>query len=175
MVMRFLVFALGGLVLASCASNEPPDPRISETRTAVERERTEFDSHTKYQGPKQALNNAQGFALMRSWKETPERRAQHQLYVHIESAGRERDFLSANQPGGEKIELKQVDSGSTCQADKTIKCPVYEDVGVWISDKMLKKAIKSGSLQLRLNARRGGDVVVSLPAWYLEGYLQALN
>ena len=174
--MRILVSVLSALVLASCASNEPPDPRIAETRAGVERERTAFDSHTRYQGPEQALGGStDGFALMRSWREAPDRRAQHQLYVHVVSEGRGRDFLSANQPGGGKLALKQVDSGPACDAATSADCPVYEDVGVWISDKMLKNAIKSGSLQLRLNARRGGSVVVSLPAWYLEGYLQALD
>lgn len=173
--MRYFILCLSALVLANCATKNAPDPRIDQTKGEVARERTDFDSYTKYQGPEYALPTSKGFALLRSWKESANARPRHQLYVQVISENRPRGFLSASQSGGEKMPLKKIDNTTFCTATSNTTCPVYEDIGVWISNKMLRQAVKSGSLKLRLNAKRGGDVLVSLPDWYVEGYLQALK
>lgn len=171
--MRVLLTIAAVLVVTACASKAPVDPRVSQVATGTTQERTSFDTFTKYQGPEQALPSEEGYALLRSWVYT-EKRDQHQLYVRVLHSEREREFISASKPGGKQLKIKQIDSGPTCK-QKQPNCPIYEDIGIWLDEARLKKAAKENGLTLRLNAKRGDNVIVEIPAWYLKGYLQRVQ
>lgn len=162
------------LTLAACASSAPPDPRIAETRGAVEIEKTSFDKYQKFEGPKHRLSDDRGFALIRSWRDAPDSRATHQLYVHVTGQATEKEFLSANLPGGKSLEVKRIDTGPLCpDGSRAEGCPLFEAVGIYVSDGELRKAMRAGALRLRLNPKRGEPVIITLPDWYLTGYLDA--
>lgn len=168
-----LLFA-AALSLAACASSAPADPRIAETRANVSRERTEFDEYTRYQGPQLALSAPEGFALVRSWRENADDVPVHQLYLHISHPSQPREFLSASMVGGKALAVKNLDQGKRCKDGTTSEaCPVYEDAAVMVKDSYLRKVARKDGLKIRFNAKRGEDVVVTVPAWYLQGYLDA--
>ena len=171
--MRIVIVIMAACVLASCASKAPADPRVSQVTSGTSRTHSSFDQYTKFQGPEHALQGAKGYALFRSWAEDA-RWPRHQLYVHVIHDGRTKEFNSASLPGGEIMEIKPIDTGSTC-AVPAADCPNYEDIGIWIDAKELKKAAKAGGMTFRLNAKRGEAVVVEMPSWYLKGYLNAVR
>lgn len=173
--MRPLYILAMSFIMVSCASKAPTDPRIAETRSAVSQERTSFDEYTRYQGPKHPLSKMDGFTLIRSWRKELDDVPTHQLYVHVTSSDITKDFLSASMKGGKVIEIKTVDQGQTCQNPQSPQtCQNFEDIAVYIKDGYLKKMAINGGLQIRFNAKRGDDLVVTIPEWYLQGYLAAL-
>ncbi|MCI5043304.1 MAG: hypothetical protein MRY72_01295 [Aquisalinus sp.] len=168
-----LVAALG---LVACASNKSPDPRIAQVTAGVTSEKTSFDVRRKYQGPEHALNGIEGYALIRSWQDVERPRADHQLYVQVRHEGREKEFLSASEPGGKLIDINPIDTGEICEnSDGGKICFRHEDVGIWLKSADLKRAARGSDLVIRLNAKRGEDVIVRIPSWYAKGYLAALN
>ncbi|WP_306253805.1 hypothetical protein [Parvularcula sp. IMCC14364] len=164
------------VTLAACASGKPIDPRITEVTAGVTSEKTSFDVHRKFQGPAHELTGIDGYALVRSWQDADRPRAEHQLYVQVKHDGREKEFLSASEPGGKLVEIKSIDTGELCaETSSGENCIRHEDVGVWLKTADLKRAVRNGGLTIRLNAKRGDDVVVRLPSWYIKGYLAALD
>ncbi|MCI5046735.1 MAG: hypothetical protein MRY59_04465 [Aquisalinus sp.] len=168
-----LIAALG---LMACASNRTPDPRIAQVTAGVTSEKTSFDVRRKFQGPEHALQGIDGYALIRSWQDVDRPRADHQLYVQVRHEGREKEFLSASEPGGKIIEISSIDTGEICNdLNESQNCFRHEDVGVWLKTTDLKQAARGNDLVIRLNAKRGDDVIVRIPSWYAKGYLAALN
>ncbi len=174
--MRWFGFAALMVLVAGCASKGPVDPRIAEVAAGVTKEKTSFDVYKKYQGPEHKIENFEGYTLIRSWQDPYSTKSEHQLYVHVIHDGREKVFLSASQPGGKLMDLKRIDSGRECADGQSgIDCPLYEDIGVWLDNDMLRQASKEQGIVLRMNAKRGEDVIVRVPAWYLKGYLSEIK
>ncbi len=164
------------MLMSACASKAPVDSRIAEVTSGVKAEQTSFDVYRKFQGPEHALDKFDGYTLIRSWRSPTGPKAEHQIYVHVVHDGREKVFLSASRPGGKLVDLKRIDSGRVCE-DGSVRseCPMFEDIGIWLETSELKKAAKNNGIVLRVNAKRGDDVIVRIPPWYLKGYIEALK
>ena len=164
------------VIAAGCASNAPEDPKVAEVRSQVDADKTEFDSHLRIEGPRHERPDQGYWAMMRSWLDENKLEYTHQLYVKVSYTGAQRDYRSANYPGGRFEEIKVIDRVTlNCDGAGLHSCERAEHVGLFVTEKQIKRALKAGGLRLRINAKRGDALVVSLPGYYLEGYLDEIE
>jgi len=165
--------------LASCATPEPVDPRVAATAANTEVETSEFDVNKRFVGPKITVPRAaNSWALMRSWTDKRGKPIVHQVYVHVAYTGPAREYGSASYAGGETADFAPIDAGDDCglRAAPQEICPRFEDVRVNLDPKTLKRELaKDGGLRFRLNAKRGDGLIIEVPAYYVEGYFDAVE
>lgn len=171
-----LGLAAGGIALAAgCASQPPEDPRVAEVAAQVKFTKTEFDEQLRVQGPR--VESPGQWFLIRSWLGDSSYYLTHQLYLKIDYVGEEREYRSANRPGGKLENLTIIDRKSDCEftINPALDCAREEHVGLYIGKRELRNAAQHGGLRLRINAKRGEPIILHIPEYYLKGYLRALE
>ncbi|MEM1103018.1 MAG: hypothetical protein AAGH48_02815 [Pseudomonadota bacterium] len=171
----FALALMATSLLASCGSNKPLPPSVTQVREQVAVQKTDFDSHTRFIGPGQDDRAAEYEVRLRSWLEPGDDEYVHQVYIKLFYVGSERGYRSVNFPGGGLAEAKVIDRIADCAglSSSTAICSYEEHIGAYVDHKTLKKAARGSGLRLRVNARSGHETYVKLEPYYIKGYLAA--
>ena len=144
-----------------------------EVAAAVTISDTEFDPRIKYVGPAAGSPLAQSVRL-RGWRSRASGQLSHQLYVNIYYfRSGWRFYRSVNFAGGSYGEFVLIDrdvSGCSTYGN----CGFNETFGVALDDAFLR-AHRASGFTVRANARNGHQDLITVPASYVDGYLQAVD
>ncbi len=167
------------LIVSGCAG-APTTQQDYVSR--VEVRDSEFDPATTFLGPQlqasiKGMGGTAAYARFRSYQLKQSDAVKHQLYIDLYYSGkRPRFFESASFPGGTTIDVDVLSQERLrCHKNKTLwPCDFHEVLAISLSGQFLQRHSQSG-FRTRLNAHTGDQVIVTIPAHFVSGQLEAMG
>lgn len=196
-LIRIAVISIS-ILLSGCLPDYTKIPSSDYARNVKVKD-TKFDAHISYVAPEiryreNYVTDVYFDYLLRGWKDKKTGSISHQLYVeihytekeYIPSSFKEEDkikiiqhandwrvYRTANFENATRTHLVSIDTDVDCQLrDIIYECDYKEMIGVPITSELLKRSTVAG-FTIRLNSKSGHESFITVPANYIQGYINA--